>query len=576
MNIKDVSIKTADGSTLLPEKTTVSVEDETAEFQFSQALPLGNHSLNINFTGEINDKMKGLYRSKYLSPSGEERFAAVTQFEATDARRCFPCWDEPAIKATFDISLVVPPKLESLSNMPVKSTKQMGDLICYEFETTPIMSTYLVAAVVGEYDYVEDRSTDGVLVRVYTPRGKKEQGRFALEVATKVLPYYKDYFNIAYSLPKIDLIAIADFSSGAMENWGLVTYRETCLLVDPEHTSAVRKQWIALVVGHELAHQWFGNLVTMEWWTHLWLNEGYASFVEFLCVDHLFPEYDIWTQFVTDMYIRALELDCLDNSHPIEVPVGHPSEIDEIFDDISYNKGASVIRMLHNYIGDDDFRKGMNLYLTKHQYKNTSTEDLWAALEEASKKPVGTVMSTWVKQMGFPVVTAHVTQSGESSSLDITQSKFTTSETKNENEEPWMIPISVSTSLNPNELATSIVLKTKKTTISLPNVGPKDWIKINPGTVGFYRTQYSSEMLARFIPAIHDKSLPPLDRLGLLDDLFAMVQAGQTSTVEALKLMQAFIQEDNYTVWSTIANCLSKLDILLSHTDCGEAFKSVS
>lgn len=177
-----------------------------------------------------------------------------------------------------------------------------------------------------------------------------------------------------------------------------------CLLVDPQNTSAVSKQWIALVVGHELAHQWFGNLVTMEWWTHLWLNEGYASFVEFLCVDYLFPEYDIWTQFVNDSYIKALELDSLKNSHPIEVPVGNPSEIDEIFDDISYNKGASVIRMLHNYIGDEDFRKGMHLYLTRHQYKNTFTEDLWAALEEASKKPVGDVMSTWTKQMGFPVV----------------------------------------------------------------------------------------------------------------------------------------------------------------------------
>lgn len=265
MCLSDVTVKVDSCEVMSAKKTEVSVEKETAEMLFERTIPVGTHALSIQFTGEINDKMKGLYRSKYTSPTGEERYAAVTQFEATDARRCFPCWDEPAIKATFDISLVVPPKLESLSNMPVKSTKQVGDLVRYDFERTPVMSTYLVAAVVGEYDYVEDRSADGVLVRVYTPRGKKEQGQFALEVATKVLPYYKDYFNIAYPLPKIDLIAIADFSAGAMENWGLVTYRETCLLVDPEHTSAVRKQWIALVVGHELAHQWFGNLVTMEW-----------------------------------------------------------------------------------------------------------------------------------------------------------------------------------------------------------------------------------------------------------------------------------------------------------------------
>lgn len=276
------------------------------------------------------------------------------------------------------------------------------------------------------------------------------------------------------------------------------------------------------------------------------------------------------------MYIRALELDCLDNSHPIEVPVGHPSEIDEIFDDISYNKGASVIRMLHNYIGDADFRKGMNLYLTKHQYRNTFTEDLWAALEEASKKPVGTVMSTWIKKMGFPVITVNATStSNNSCSLKLTQTKFSTGDAPAPCDGHWMVPISVSTSHDPKKIAAQLVLNSKETTIDLANVGPNDWVKINPGTVGFYRTQYPGDMLAKFIPAIQDKSLPPLDRLGLLDDLFAMVQAGHTSTVEVLKLMQAFVQEDNYTVWSSIANCLGKLDILVSHTDCRESFKAV-
>lgn len=293
-----------DDAVVVPKEVRLSVPEETVTFVFEEPLAEGEATLYYEFTGEINDKMKGLYRSKYVAPGGEERYAAVTQFEATDARRCFPCWDEPAIKATFDISLVVPSNRVALSNMPVRKERVEDDTKFIRFETTPIMSTYLVAVVVGEYDYVEKKSHDGILVRVYTPVGKSKQGMFALEVAAKVLPYYKEYFNIAYPLPKIDLIAIADFSAGAMENWGLVTYRETCLLVDEEHTSAVRRQWIALVVGHELAHQWFGNLVTMEWWTHLWLNEGYASFVEFLCVNHLFPEYDIWTQFVTETYIR--------------------------------------------------------------------------------------------------------------------------------------------------------------------------------------------------------------------------------------------------------------------------------
>ncbi|KAG7156965.1 Puromycin-sensitive aminopeptidase-like 1, partial [Homarus americanus] len=460
--------------------------------------------------------------------SGEERYSAVTQFEATDARRCFPCWDEPALKATFDITLVVPCDRVPLSNMPeISRTPYESDpnLHVVKFATTPLMSTYLVAVVVGEYDYVEDTSSDGIKVRVYTPMGKQEQGKFALEVATKVLPYYKEYFNIAYPLPKMDLIAIADFSVGAMENWGLVTYRETCLLVDPHNTSASQRQWIALVVGHELAHQWFGNLVTMEWWTHLWLNEGYATFVEFLCVDHLFPEYDIWTQFVTNTYIRALELDCLKNSHPIEVPVGHPSEVDEIFDDISYSKGASVIRMLHSYLGDEDFRAGMKKYLTRHQYGNTYTEDLWTALSEASR--------------------------------DNSQ---------------WMVPINISTEKNPSKAVQEVLLEGKTTQVVLEGISENTWVKLNPGTVGYYRTQYTPELLTQLIPAMRTNCLPPLDRLGVFDDLFSMVQAGHTSTVEVLKVLRAFEDERDYTVWSAVHNCVARLNQLLSHTEFHPTF----
>ncbi|CAH0694094.1 unnamed protein product [Spodoptera exigua] len=574
LELNNVKLQYEGGSEpITPIEVRLNTADETATILFDRPLEEGEATLHCEFKGEINDKMKGLYRSKYLTPSGEERYAAVTQFEATDARRCFPCWDEPAIKATFDITLEVPADRVALSNMPVKEEKLKGELKRIHYDTTPIMSTYLVAFVVGEYDYVEKKSRDGVLVRVYTPVGKSKQGLFALEVAARVLPYYKEYFDIAYPLPKIDLIAIADFSAGAMENWGLVTYRETCLLVDEEHTSAVRRQWIALVVGHELAHQWFGNLVTMEWWTHLWLNEGYASFVEFLCVNHLFPEYDIWTQFVTENYIRALELDCLKNSHPIEVPVGHPSEIDEIFDDISYNKGASVIRMLHKYIGDDDFRKGMNIYLTRHQYKNTFTEDLWAALEEASNKPVGAVMSTWTKQMGFPVVEVSSEQIGSDRVLKLTQQKFCADGSQG-GDTLWMVPITISTQEQPSKVALSTVLEKRQQEVVLKDVAESSWVKLNPGTVGYYRTRYPASMLAQLVTAIRDGSLPPLDRLGLLDDCFALVQAGHTPTAESLKLIEAFTNETNFTVWSSISNCLSKLSALFSHTPLDKPLKN--
>ncbi|XP_032574226.1 puromycin-sensitive aminopeptidase isoform X3 [Drosophila sechellia] len=562
-------------SKLKPEKIVYSAENETATLEFAQEIPAETQGvLHMSFTGELNDKMKGFYRSKYFGPNGEERFAGVTQFEATDARRCFPCWDEPAIKATFDITLVVPKDRVALSNMPVIKEDSLPDgLRRVRFDRTPIMSTYLVAVVVGEYDYVEGKSDDGVLVRVFTPVGKREQGTFALEVATKVLPYYKDYFNIAYPLPKMDLIAISDFSAGAMENWGLVTYRETFVLVDPKNTSLMRKQSIALTVGHEIAHQWFGNLVTMEWWTHLWLNEGYASFVEFLCVHHLFPEYDIWTQFVTDMYTRALELDSLKNSHPIEVPVGHPSEIDEIFDEISYNKGASVIRMLHDYIGEDTFRKGMNLYLTRHQYGNTCTEDLWAALQEASSKNVSDVMTSWTQHKGFPVVSVESEQTSKNQRLlRLKQCKFTADGSQADENCLWVVPISVSTSKNPTGIAKTFLLDKSLMEVTLDNVDEDDWIKINPGTVGYYRTRYSQEMLEQLMPAVEKMELPPLDRLGLIDDMFAMVQAGHASTADVLALVDSYRNETNYTVWTAITNSLTNLHILISHTDLMEDF----
>ncbi|XP_037106033.1 puromycin-sensitive aminopeptidase [Syngnathus acus] len=579
MNCADIDIITASfaphgGDEIDATGFNYQNEDEKVTLSFPSALKKGSGVLKIKFAGELNDKMKGFYRSKYSNTMGETCYAAVTQFEATDARRAFPCWDEPAIKATFDITLIVPKHCVALSNMNVVERQPHPgeeDLVEIKFGTTPVMSTYLVAFVIGEFDFVESQSSDGVLVRVYTPVGKAEQGRFALEVATKTLPFYKDYFNVPYPLPKIDLIAIADFAAGAMENWGLVTYRETALLIDPKNSCASSRQWVALVVGHELAHQWFGNLVTMEWWTHLWLNEGFASWIEYLCVDHCFPEYDIWTQFVSADYTRALDLDALDSSHPIEVNVGHPSEVDEIFDAISYSKGASVIRMLHSYIGDEDFRKGMNAYLLKFQHKNASTEDLWECLEQASGKPIATVMSSWTKQMGFPIIVVEQEQHGEDRVLKISQKKFCASGPHNGEDCPyWMVPISICTSKDPTCNKLQVLLDKPQTILTLQGVTPDQWVKVNPGTVGFYRMQYSSPMLESLLPGIRDLSLQPVDRLSLQNDLFSLSRAGMISTVEVLRLMEAFVNEPNYTVWSDLSCNLGVLSSLLSHTDFHE------
>ncbi|EDO44762.1 predicted protein [Nematostella vectensis] len=547
-------------------------DDETVTFTFPSSLPLGNGNLKLDFTGELNDKMKGFYRSKYMDGE-QEKYCAVTQFEPTDARRAFPCWDEPSCKATFDVTLVVPQDRVALSNMNVieeRAAEGNNSLKVVKYARTPIMSTYLLAFVVGEFDYVEGSDSDGVAVRVYTPKGKSIQGQFALEVAVKTLPFYKDYFGIKYPLPKMDLIAIPDFAAGAMENWGLVTYRETALLIDPENSSSATKQWVALVVGHEIAHQWFGNL---EWWTHLWLNEGFASWIEYLCVDHCFPEYDIWTQFVTSDLARALELDALKNSHPIEVPVGHPAEIDEIFDAISYSKGASVIRMLHQYIGDKDFRAGLNQYLNKFKYSNASTDDLWDYLGEASGKPVAKVMNSWTKQMGFPVLTVKAEQKGNDRELTITQNKFCADGSATGADQRWKVPVCISTCTSLSEPAVKTLLEADSCSVQVSDVQPHQWIKLNPGQVGFYRVKYSPDMLELMLPAISNLTLPPRDRLGLQNDLYALSLAGVVSSCDFLKVVEAFSAETNYTVWNDLTVNLSSLALVMQYTDCYDSLK---
>ncbi|CAK8674637.1 unnamed protein product [Clavelina lepadiformis] len=574
IEVASVTFSNSSGKTLDSSSISYIAEEEKVVIAFPEELPTGNGTMNMEFKGELNDKMKGFYRSKYVAGNGEERYAAVTQFESTDARRCFPCWDEPALKATFDATLVVPKDLVTLSNMNVIQEDTFSDdasLKVVKYAQTPIMSTYLLAFVVGEFDFLEDHCSNGVKIRVYTPVGKSNQGQFALEVAKKALPFYTDYFGIPYPLAKMDLIAIADFTAGAMENWGLVTYRETALLIDDKSSSAHTRQWVALVVSHELAHQWFGNLVTMEWWTHLWLNEGFASFMEYLATDHCHPKFDIWTQFITHDLVRALDLDALDNSHPIEVPVGHPDEVDEIFDIISYSKGASVIRMLHNWIGDESFRQGMHAYLTKHAYKNTFTEDLWDALGEASGKPVQRVMTTWTKQMGYPVLDVKCkSRTDNSVTLSITQSKFranAASTTTDDSAARWSIPVSFSTTASPLAAVKSILMEEETVDVTIDNIPKDSWVKVNPGTNGFYRVRYSADLLESLLPAVRDQTLPPRDRLGLESDLFALASSGLCPTTDFLQTLAAYANETNYTVWNDVNAKISKLFTLLWNND---------
>lgn len=564
-------------------KVTYSPSSTTATLEFETPVELSRPVISLSFTGVLNNQMKGFYRSA-IKLADQTVYIATTQFESTDARRSLPCWDEPSVKSYFSVTLSFPSSVNAggktfpmvgLSNTDEKSRKTTSEgLTEVTFEDTPKMSTYLLAYVIGPFEKLSGH--DGKRpVNVYTTPGKTNQAQFALDVACKSLRFYEDYFDIPYPLPKMDMIAIPDFTNGAMENWGLVTYRETCILVDPENTSTLRKQWVGLVVTHELAHQWFGNLVTMEWWTHLWLNEGFASFMEYLCLDKIYPEYDIWSQFITDARGGALHLDSLHNSHPIEVPVNHPSEIEEIFDDISYLKGASVIRMLYNYIGDECFRKGMKDYLEKFAYKNAKTEDLWDCLEQASNKPVTKIMSSWTSKKGYPWLSIEHVHEGNSIVLSITQNTFSADGKldKEEAESTWLVPMDVILGSDLKKVLKLDLLdcRTKKYTIE--GVGD-NWIKLNSNSIGLYRVLYPEALFEKLAAPIQNQLVPAMDRLGVQDDIFALAQAGKTNIIDYLQLLRAFKKEDSYVIWSSIASSLGEVSTILYYTDFHGQFKA--
>ncbi len=539
---------------------------ETATFTFPKNIPAGKVKLTLVFRGILNDKMRGFYRSKYVV-EGVEHHMATTQFEATDARRAFPCFDEPAKKAVFNVSLTVPQNKTAISNtLPVSTTKHEAGYQVIKFAPTPKMSTYLLAFIVGDFEYIEGKTNNGVKVRIFTTPGKKHQAGFALKCAIKSLEFYEKYFDIKYPLNTLDMIAIPDFAAGAMENWGAVTYRETALLVDEEHTALSNKQYVALVIAHELAHQWFGNLVTMEWWTHLWLNEGFASYIEYLAVNELFPEWDIWTTFSNNDLGVALRLDSLKSTHSIEIPVHHPDEIGEIFDEVSYSKGASVIRMLASYIGEKNFRDGLRYYLKKHSYKNTETVHLWEAFEKVSKKPVGKMMDVWTSKPGYPVLDAKV----EREKIVLSQSRFFASpisKQKANDRTIWPIPLVVGNNKKKE------VLYLGKKNGNIPK--SKDWQKLNLGESGFFRVAYNEELLNELRGAVEKKLISSSDRLGIARDLFALSESGDISTTQALSFLKAYKNEDNYMVWLEIAIGISRIEQIFYTSKLQKEFRSL-
>jgi len=536
----DVLVRYGSKETYSPQDVQFDVEEDTATFVFAEALPSGDAFLEIFYSGTINDKMCGFYRSAYTDANGETKYLAVTQFEATDARRALPCWDEPAVKATFNVSIVAPPKMIALSNMPDFYNGQNDERPrVIDFHQTPIMSTYLLAFIVGDLEFIEGHTKRGTQVRVYTVPGKKEHGRFALDVAIRGLEFFEKYFGIKYPLPKLDQVACPDFAAGAMENWGLITYRENAVLLDPINSSTAGKQRVAGVILHEEAHQWFGNLVTMQWWTELWLNEGFASFMGALATDALFPEWDIWTQFVGDDLAQALSLDGLRSTHPIEVEVEHPRDIRQIFDAISYSKGASVIRMIRAMIGDSAFREGIQIYLDRFAYSNATTEDLACAWEEASKKPVREIMKSWTKQPGYPLITVQ----GDGTDISLTQERFLAGGeelTTEEKAQQWFIELD----------------SARRDTYQ------KDPTSFNKGRYMPVRMNYAPDVVRQLATDVVLGKLPTADRYGLLSDTLALARAGKQSTKTLIELLPNYSSETDYTVWGVVLGALGALDLL--------------
>ena len=518
----------------------------------------GKAFLEIDFVGNLNDKLVGFYRSKYKY-KGKERYLATTQFEAADARRAFPCWDEPEAKASFDVSLLVDKNLSAISNMPVKQKKSAGSKTLYKFYKTPVMSTYLLYLGVGDFEYIQNKLGKTV-IRIITTRGKKNQGRLSLEFTKQFLSYFQKYFKIAYPLPKLDMIAIPDFAAGAMENWGAITFRETILLYDPKTSSTETKQHIAEVIAHELAHQWFGNLVTMKWWNDLWLNESFATFMATKAVDSLYPNWDFWDQFLISEMTGGLSLDSLKSSHPIDVKVKSPADVRQIFDEISYNKGGSVLMMLENFIGQDNFRRGLHSYLKKHEYSNATTENLWDSLGSASRQPVRQMMNTWVRQIGYPIIETKIVDS----KLRLTQKRFRLENNGKDRSGNWIIPLSI-------RIGKKVVSRLMQGPITITL--KENWCKVNDGQKGFYRVRYDDNILNSLGKLIEEKTLSNVDRWSIHHDLFALCLSNQISLEKYLNFVEHYGKEEDYVVLTDIISSLNFLYMLLSKEKIGPEIK---
>jgi len=555
LNAKELEIKSAEiisnGSSQIPK---IRLYKEKQELVLELDKPVKKNAIiKIEYIGTHNEELYGFYLSRYKT-DGKEEALLTTQFESSDARAAFPCFDNPSMKAVFELTLVIDKELEAISNMPVKSVKVIGDKKEVSFYPTPKMSTYLLYMGVGKFEYLQG-NLGKLKIRVATTPGKLKYARIPLQYAKQFVSFYEKYFGIKYPLPKLDLIAIPDFSAGAMENWGAITFREIDLLVDPENTSASSRINAANTIAHELAHQWFGDLVTMKWWDDLWLNESFATYMSSKCVNAVYPEWKVNLNFLIDEVATGMSADQLESTHPINVKVKSPDEIESIFDRISYEKGGSILMMLEDYAGPETFRKGLHRYLKEHAYSNATKFDLWDAIQkeatiEGKKLKVGKVAKAWIEKAGYPIVKFNKAEKGYS----MTQERFTLlGKTK---KGLWPIPITYLAYTKGKKEVAKILFETKNKLINKK----AEWLKLNFGQKGFYRVKYYDEMLTLLGTAYKSKIIDDVEGIGIESDLYNLLVARYIKLDTYLNFINNYMLDTEYPLNMQIANHLSVLN----------------
>ena len=527
---------------------------ETATLTFPQPLAIGPHKLRIGFTAQINRFGRGLFFVDYPTESGKKRMLS-SHLEPADARRVFPCWDEPAFKATFALTVTLPRQFLAVSNMPVAHEEPVTpELKQVTFAATPKMSSYLFVLAAGELERLTAQA-DGVTVSVVTTIGKRAQGRFALDSAVDLLRTFNDYFGTRYPLPKLDLIAVPGGFGGAMENWGAITFFESRLLFDPAASADGARRGIFSILAHEMAHQWFGNLVTMGWWDNLWLNEGFATWMQVKAAEHLYPQWQSWLN-GNEQKQNAMGLDARRTSHPIQQPVGNETEAMAVFDSITYSKGQALIRMLERYLGEDAFRSGIRRYMADHAYGSTTTADLWRALERASGKPVASVAAGFTEQAGVPLVVAQARCEGDQQHITMQQGRFTV---RDPDAAPrrWQVPVAVGPlrALRPAE--TVLLTDEPKEIVAGPCGEP---VKLNLGDIGYYRVEYDAATRAALAKSL--ALMSAADRVNLLADSWALVEAGRAEPAAYLQLVEEIGSDDSRAVWEQVIRTFTRLDHL--------------